>query len=1003
MPARAACSRLDYEGSVRIRDVKLACSRSGELPVKRPDAAPFRGKVAIIGAGPAGLSCAWYLSLWGAPVTVFEEAEGPGGVPAHVIPRFRITREDIASDIGRIASLGAEFRFGAPAPDLAALAAEGFTAVFVGAGAPVARQLALKGDGIERIDALSFLERCSAAEGAGLASPFAGRRDIAVAGGGNTAMDAVRMALRIPGVDKVSLVYRRTRAEMPADREETEAALSEGAALDELALPEAAAPGLLTLRRMVLGEPDASGRRSPLASDATSQLPCDLLVEALGEACDPALMARYGIPAGKDGRPLIDPETKAVVSSTLPGIAAKVHVGGDAARGPASIIAACADGKAAAWAMLRSGGVEPTDAAYVPPAPEASTLAARGKLAFSLEGEEGTPDHVIREAERCLECDSACLRCVEVCPNRANMAIPTGEGPAGHQAFQILHVDSLCNECGNCGFFCPWEGEPFRGKPALFATKASLEASHNAGFAIVAAGNGGAAARPGLAFRAIPDGPVLGLSYEEWAIPTSPGAGVPREANGDGRPRRHRPQGPSLSPRRPPMTLFEGVRIIDFSGPSVSGPCDVLVAAPGESGKAATILEVGAGLAARHPGAKRVRGACLSPGLVCSHTHLYSALARGMMVDIEPSKDFAQQLAHLWWRLDRAIDLPILEASGLAGLADAAMCGVTAVVDHHAGPEAIDGSLSVLAKAYGAIGLRGLVCYETTDRNGMEGARAGVRENIRFAKVVDAERKAGALPLVDGMIGGHAGFTLGEETLAALGDAVRSTGRGSHIHAGEDKYDAVDSRHRFGADLMARFDAAGLLTPRSVVGHGVWLTESEVGLVAERGSFLAHNARSNMNNAVGYNGLLHRHRNVVLGTDGMSADMLEEFRFACFRHRESGGPWWPGDFLACLDRGNRLLERSFTKADDYPAAFGKIEKGAAADLVLWDYEPPTPLEGANLAGHLAFGLSSRSVRSVMVDGRFVVEDRAPAFDAAAIGATARGEAARLWKRMEERR
>lgn len=252
------------------------------------------------------------------------------------------------------------------------------------------------------------------------------------------------------------------------------------------------------------------------------------------------------------------------------------------------------------------------------------------------------------------------------------------------------------------------------------------------------------------------------------------------------------------------MTLFEGVRIIDFSGPSVSGPCDVLVAAPGESGKAATILEVGAGLAARHPGAKRVRGACLSPGLVCSHTHLYSALARGMMVDIEPSKDFAQQLAHLWWRLDRAIDLPILEASGLAGLADAAMCGVTAVVDHHAGPEAIDGSLSVLAKAYGAIGLRGLVCYETTDRNGLDGARSGVRENLRFAKEVDERRAAcggarGALPgsapkppLVDGAIGGHAGFTLGDETLAALGDAVRTSGRGSHIHAGEDKFDAVD-------------------------------------------------------------------------------------------------------------------------------------------------------------------------------------------------------------------
>jgi putative selenium metabolism protein SsnA len=455
------------------------------------------------------------------------------------------------------------------------------------------------------------------------------------------------------------------------------------------------------------------------------------------------------------------------------------------------------------------------------------------------------------------------------------------------------------------------------------------------------------------------------------------------------------------------MIVFEGLRAISFNPPGVSEPLDVVVAQRGDAG-AGTIIEVGHGLASGYPGARRVAvpgGGYISPGLVCAHTHLYSALARGLLVDIEPSKDFAQQLAHLWWRLDRAIDLPILEASALAGLSEAALCGVTSVVDHHAGPEAIDGSLSVLREAYEAVGLRGLVCYETTDRNGKAGARAGVAENLRFAKEIDGERArfdagiAGSRrPLVDGAIGGHAGFTLGNETLEALGDAVRATGRGSHIHAGEDKYDAVDSRHRYGEDLMVRFDRAGLLGPKSIVGHGVWLTEGEVELVAERDSFLAHNARSNMNNAVGYNGLLHRHRNVVLGTDGMSADMLEEFRFACFRHRESGGPWWPGDFLACLDRGNRLLERNFEGS-----AFGKLEAGAVADLVLWDYDPPTPLSGENVAGHLAFGLSSRSVRSVLVDGEFVVEDHRPAFDAGRIAAKAREQATRLWERMKERR
>jgi putative selenium metabolism protein SsnA len=446
------------------------------------------------------------------------------------------------------------------------------------------------------------------------------------------------------------------------------------------------------------------------------------------------------------------------------------------------------------------------------------------------------------------------------------------------------------------------------------------------------------------------------------------------------------------------MTLFESVRVISFEPPAVSEPMDVAVAGPHEAGaKAGSIVEAGTGLAAKYPGAKRVSGAYLSPGLVCSHTHLYSALARGLMVDIAPSKDFAQQLKNLWWRLDRAVDLPILEASALAGCADAALCGVTSVVDHHAGPEAIDGSLSVIRGAYEEIGIRGLLCYETTDRNGMEGSRAGVRENLRFAEEIDSARASGETPIVDGAIGGHAGFTIGDETLAALGDAVRSSGRGIHVHLGEDKFDAVDSRYRFDADLVARMDAAGCLGPKSIVGHGVWLTDAEVEIVNARGSFLAHNARSNMNNAVGYNSLLTRFANVVLGTDGMSADMLEEFRFACFRHRESGGPWWPGDFLRCLDRGNRLMERYMG------IALGRVQAGCAADLVLWDYEPPTPLVGGNIAGHLAFGLSSRSVRSVMVRGSFVVEDRVPAFDAAAVAAKARAETARLWKRMEERR
>jgi putative selenate reductase len=338
---------------------------------------------------------------------------------------------------------------------------------------------------------------------------------VAVAGGGNTAMDAVRAALRIPGIEKVSLVYRRTRDEMPADREEIREALGEGAALEELALPEAARPGVLTVRRMRLGERDSSGRRSPLPSDATFDLGCDLLVEALGEAVDAALLASFGVGLGPDGKPLLVKATREAASA--PG----VYVGGDARRGPASIIAACHDGKKAAFAILRSGGVEPADRPYLPPAPDPAALASRGLILFPLE-DEG-PEAAFREANRCLECDSACLRCVEVCPNRANMAIPASGSAPYSQAFQILHVDALCNECGNCGFFCPYTGEPFRGKPTFFANKADLEASRNAGFAILPG------PAPRLALRARPDEAVSVISYEEWELSEVPAGRVSRE------------------------------------------------------------------------------------------------------------------------------------------------------------------------------------------------------------------------------------------------------------------------------------------------------------------------------------------------------------------------------------------------------------------------------------------------------------------------------------------
>lgn len=443
------------------------------------------------------------------------------------------------------------------------------------------------------------------------------------------------------------------------------------------------------------------------------------------------------------------------------------------------------------------------------------------------------------------------------------------------------------------------------------------------------------------------------------------------------------------------MIIVEDVRVLHFHPGSVSGPQDIAI----DGGR---IVEVGPGLAGKHAGAERFSpGGYVSPGLVCSHNHFYSALARGLMVNIRPSRDFAQQLKNLWWRLDRALDEDLVRASGLVGAAGAAMVGVTAVVDHHASPGFIDGSLDVLREAFDTVGLRGVLCYETTDRNGKPGALAGVRENERFAGRIDAERRTGstaaaAAPRVEAAIGAHAPFTVGDETLAALAAVCRSTGRGLHIHVAEDKFDAVDSRYRFDRDICVRLDEAGLLGPRTILGHGLFLTPGEIDLVNERDAFLAHNVRSNMNNCVGYNDRIGLFRNAVLGTDGIGSDMLEEAAFAFFKHKDAGGSRWMDSYLEMLQNGNRLLERYFPGQ-----RFGRVEAGYEADLTFWDYDPPTPLESGNVAGHVAFGMSSGLVASTMVAGKFIVKNRQPVFDAGAIAARGRTEARRLWGRMEE--
>jgi putative selenium metabolism protein SsnA len=381
-----------------------------------------------------------------------------------------------------------------------------------------------------------------------------------------------------------------------------------------------------------------------------------------------------------------------------------------------------------------------------------------------------------------------------------------------------------------------------------------------------------------------------------------------------------------------------------------------------------------------------VSGRLVVPGLVNAHTHLYSALARGMPAPPLAPRNFVEVLEKVWWRLDRALGPEDVYLSALVGGIEAALSGTTLLIDHHSSPGFIRGSLATLRKGLEEVGLRSVLCYEVTDRNGGEGRRAGLDENVAF-------QAEGQGALTRGMIGAHASFTLSDEALAALGDCVRVTGSSVHIHVAEDLADVEDCRQRYGETLPDRMGRHGLVGARALFAHCVHLSPAEVESVHAGGAWIAHNPRSNMNNAVGY-APTSALRRAALGTDGMDEDMLAEARAAFLKMRDAGRSDAYGAVLQLLAGGHRLAAALFG------LPFGKLDAGAPADLVVLDYDPPTPLHVDNLAGHLLFGVDRSHLASVMVAGRWIVRDRALlTVDVQAVRARARAAAPDLWDRM----
>lgn len=412
------------------------------------------------------------------------------------------------------------------------------------------------------------------------------------------------------------------------------------------------------------------------------------------------------------------------------------------------------------------------------------------------------------------------------------------------------------------------------------------------------------------------------------------------------------------------------------------------------------IKEIGpsAELSAKYPNEQKLdaRGQYVMPGSICAHTHFYGAYARGMAIPGPAPKDFPEILQRLWWPLDRSLDAESIQYSVLPCLVDAIKHGTTTLIDHHASPNAIDGSLDIIAAAVESSGLRAVLCYEVTDRDGEAKMQAGIDENVRFIKRTKH-------PLLAGIFGLHAGLTLSDSSLDLCRQAVPDD-VGFHVHTAEHESDEYDSLNKSGLRVIDRLHKHGILGPKTITAHGVHFDAREIQILCETGTWLSHQPRSNMNNGVGVaqvESMLRAGVRVCLGNDGFSNAMWEEWKAAYLLHkvhhrdpRRMNGY----DVQQMAIYNNAALTNVF-----FPAApIGQIIPGAFADIIFVDYHPNTPLTAGNLPWHIIFGFQPGMVSTTIVAGKVLMKDRELlTLDEKEIGAKAREIAPKVWARYQK--
>lgn len=451
------CTRNFYEESVQIRGSKLTAAEHSfdkVLESLKPEGKKDI-KAAVVGGGPAGMAAAFFLARGGADVTLFEKRESLGGVVRHIIPGFRISDEAIEKDGELLRKLGVELKLNTPVESVEELKAKGFDSIVLAVGASKPGLVSLEKGG--SINGLEFLENCKK----NIDAVNIGR-NVAVIGGGNTAMDVARAAKRVPGAENVYLVYRRDKRNMPADEEELELALKDGVVFKELLAPVSHVNGRLLCNKMKLGAPDASGRRSPEPANEQCEIDVDTVIAAVGEKIDTALYEKSGIKTDDRGRAIVNKDT---LESGIAG----VYIAGDGLNGPATVVEGIRDASVAACAILNTASRPPITT-------ETDLERGEGKKGILVHS-----DGSEKEGERCLECNHICECCADVCPNRANVAVKV----PGHKTRQIIHVDIMCNECGNCKSFCPYDSAPYQDKFTLFADIKGFDDSANSGFVLI--------------------------------------------------------------------------------------------------------------------------------------------------------------------------------------------------------------------------------------------------------------------------------------------------------------------------------------------------------------------------------------------------------------------------------------------------------------------------------------------------------------------------------------